>query len=80
MQERTWRHGLGVAARPCMRRPSTTRIRPVVQVLLAAGAELEARDKSGRTPLHEAAQYNENPARGPGGTGRRWRHASASDG
>ena len=34
----------------------------MVQVLLTAGAELEARDEDGVTPLHEAAQFNANPA------------------
>ena len=34
----------------------------VLEALLAAGAELTARDESGSTPLHGAAGFNENPA------------------
>ena len=33
-----------------------------VTACLAAGADPEARDERGYTPLHRAAQYNENPA------------------
>ena len=33
-----------------------------VEALLAAGAFLHARDRTGETPLHSAAMYNENPA------------------
>ena len=34
----------------------------MVQVLLAAGAELEVRDKDGVTPLHRAAARHESSA------------------
>ena len=34
----------------------------VVEMLLAAGAEIEARDEYGETPLHRAAQWSGNPA------------------
>ena len=33
----------------------------VVETLLAAGAEVNARDSRGETPLHDAASYNRNP-------------------
>ena len=34
----------------------------MVAVLLAAGADLEARAEGGATPLHEAARFSETPA------------------
>ena len=50
------------AKRPCIGRPTVNKNLAVIQVLLAAGVNLEARDKDGNTPLHWAALYNENPA------------------
>ena len=34
----------------------------MIEVLLAAGANLEAQNKFRYTPLHEAAEHNKNPA------------------
>ena len=34
----------------------------MIGVLIAAGADLEARDNSGMTPLHEAAMFNKTSA------------------
>ena len=51
-----------MAIRSCIGPLGTTQMRPVVQVLLAAGANLEARNEYGLTPLHGAAESNENAA------------------
>ena len=34
----------------------------MIGLLLAAGADVNARGEYGRTPLHSAARFNENPA------------------
>ena len=49
------------AGRRSTKPPSTTRSPEVVTLLIKAGADVNAKDKYGVTPLHRAAAYNENP-------------------
>ena len=52
----TWMRGTGSAAvRPCTTRPRSTTIPPSSPPCWEAGADLEARNLLGRTPLHSAA-------------------------
>ena len=48
----------------CIRQQRSTNILRwrVIEVLLSAAADLNARDDDGSAPLHEAAQHNANPA------------------
>ena len=65
---RCWRPGptrrrvLIAAPHPCMGQPRPMRIRPCSKRYWRRGADLEARDGFGYTPLHSAAEHNANPA------------------
>ena len=51
-----------MAGRPCIGRLRSNESPAIIAALLDAGADLKARDKVGRTPLHSAAWSNESPA------------------
>ena len=62
MQELIRKHGTTRAKHLCTRRPGFSRTSPVVTALADAGADLEARNGKGWTPLHFAAAFGTSPS------------------